>query len=291
MSNSPQASSSSTPQAVQTTETASAKLATFENLMEKAKQALRLPEGDLPFGQAISWLVKAEEVALEIGENDLQTVSDAYVDLILVATTKCQQLALNCGHILRQHRDLVIAVEAALRRLAGCRRKQTKVAHTLPSAVLEAQGHAEQLVKMVTRHTDAGIIYADAELLNRLLFDLDAVRDLMFPLTKKAASDFRSDRQTLNLIGTAVINASYSINRFFRFLCDYEKAAAFCRWSGVILHDVDNNKDFVLGQVDRASLHKALRRAQSSLIAEDFAMSKFHLDAAKKILRSLKAEV
>jgi hypothetical protein len=281
----------SNSQQTRTPETASAKLATFENLMEQAKQALRLPELDLPFGQAISWLIKAEEVAVEIGENDLQTVADAYVDLILVASTKCQQLALNCGHILRQHRDLVIAVEAALRRLAGCRRQQTKVAATLPCAVLEAQGHAEQLVKMVTRHTEAGIIYTDAELLNRLLSNLGDVRDLIFPLTKKAASDFRSDNQTLNLIGTAVINASYSINRFFYFLCDYEKAAAFCRWSGMILHDVDNQKAFVLGQGDRASLHKALRRAQSSLSAKDFSMSKFHLDTAKKILKQLKAEV
>ncbi|MDR3613206.1 MAG: hypothetical protein P4L53_06550 [Candidatus Obscuribacterales bacterium] len=281
----------SNSQQTSTSETASAKLATFENLMEKSKQALRLPDGDLPFGQAISWLIKAEEVAVEIGENDLQTVSDAYVDLILLASTKCQQLALNCGHILRQHRDLVIAVEAALRRLAGCRRQQTNIASKLPCAVLEAQGHAEQLVKMVSRHIDAGIIYTDAELLNRLMSNLEDIRELIFPLTKKAASDFRSDSQTLNLIGTAVVNASYSINRFFLFLCDYEKAAAFCRWSGMILHDVDNQREFVLGQVDRASLHKALRRAQSSLSTKDFSNSKFHLDQAKKILRTLKAEV
>jgi hypothetical protein len=291
MSHSPQNSPSSTSQATLTTETASAKLATFENLIEKAKIALRFPEGYLPFGQAISWLIKAEEVAGEIGENDLQRVSDAYVDLILDASTRCQQLALTCGHILRQHRDLVIAVEAALHRLAGCRRQQAKAVSHLPCAVLEAQGHAEQLVKMVSRHTDAGIIYTDAELLNRLLSNLDDVRDLVFPLTKKVASDFRSDQQTLNLIGTAVLNASYSINRFFDFLSDWEKAASYCRWSGIILHDVDNRQSFVLGQVDRASLSNALRRAQSSLSARDFQMSKFHLGTAKKILRTLNAEI
>jgi hypothetical protein len=291
MSNSPQNSLITVSQAGRTIETLSTKFVTFVRLMKQAKIALQLPASDLPFGQAMSWLIKAEEVALEIGDYELLTVSGAYIDLILVASTKSQQLALNCGHILRQHRELVIAVESALGRLAHCRRQHAHATSTLPCTVLEAQGHAEQLVQMVTRHLDEASTPTNAELLNRFLSNLNDVRNLIFPLTPKLASDFRSDRETLNLIGIAVLGASYSTNRFFNFLSDYEKAATFCRWSEIILRDVDNREAFVLGQVDRADLSNALRRAQVSLSASSFSMSKFYLDTAKKILKTLDAKI
>lgn len=273
-----------------TTENVDNKLSTLENLLEKATQSLRLPESDLPFGQAISWLTKAEFVAIEIGDGKIQTVADAYVELTLVACTKSQQLALNCGNILRQHRDLAIAIEASLRRLVGCRSKQASTKATLPSALLEAQGHAEQLVRMVSHHVKGNILYTDADLLSRLLSNLDEIRNLLFPLTTKVASDYRSDTQSLNLIGTALSNASASIYRWVNFLSDYEKASVCCRFAGQMVYDVDNRKEFVLGQVDRSSLERSIHLAGISLSQNDYKKSKFHLEAAIKILRKINAE-
>ena len=272
-------------------DTAAQKIQTFNELLLQSTQITHQSDNPLPYGQKLAWLNKALDLAFESSEPEmLNKVTEYYTALTIRAALEGQHYALHSGHIYRRHHELAIAVATGNARLVTIRRYQLERSHSLPSALIQAQGHADYALHLVTEHEARNSPYTSAELLDDFLTELDIVLQILGGFAGANVSAMRSDRETLNLIGTATQNASFSIFRIFSCMSEWKKASIYCKWCLHLLDEISNQPDFILSQAQRATLQFAFRLAQSKLEKKNYKASQFHFDAAKAILRDLKVE-
>jgi len=174
------------------------------------------------YAECLNWLKQAD--SLTAGNDEAQkSHRDSYARLITACAAQGITIALHCGNIIPEHRELANVIDRAANALAEKHRSPALAADPLAAVIL---GFSNQLSTRLNRVLAIERGFTSAE-------KLDGVLDNLFDLIKFAVRIDRFSEEALpgacDRLASAAIavdNADCNIGWFFS---DWDKAELFCR--------------------------------------------------------------
>lgn len=225
------------------------------------------------YPECLNWLKQAD--SLTAGNDEAQkSHRDSYARLITACASKGITIALHCGNITGEHRELADVIDKAANALAEKHRSPALQADPVAAVIL---GFSNQLSTRLNRVLAIERGHTSAE-------KLDGVLDNLFDLIKFAVQLDRYSEEALPGIcdrlasaAVAVDNADCNIGWIFS---DWDKAELFCRRAAQWL----SHNDHTPGKVDPDFDDSDAGEAIAALNKAAEAIKVHHKKKSKKLL-------